>query len=160
MGFHQRQWNHFQSRLMGCFKVEWACMAGVDCSKPCPCTNAPCITRFQPRETVLGRGRHQIIAATFGKFKKGLCNQTTHRMTAPIVLIGVAFSIPIPTGHRVTRTTVEGLAKDVRNLLFPYWGRDNRGVWPKGEYGTGPLGADHFCILDKAHGPGIQRNLV
>ena len=113
MGFHQRQWNHFQSRLVSCFKIERACMAGIYCSKPCPCTNAPCITRFQTRETMLRGGRHQIIATTFGKFKKALCNQTTHRVTAPIVLIGVAFSIPIPTSHRVTRTTVEGLTKDV-----------------------------------------------
>ena len=34
-------------------------------------------------------------------------------MTATIVLIGVAFSVPIPTGHRVTRTTVKGLAEDI-----------------------------------------------
>ena len=39
------------------------------------------------------------------------------------------------------------LAKDVRNLLFPYWGRDIRGTWPKGEYGDGPLGADQFPFL-------------
>ncbi len=113
MSFHQCQWNYFQSRLVSCFKIEWAGMAGIDCGKPCPCTNAPCITRFQPRKTVLGRRRHQVVAATFGKFKKCLCHQTTYRMTAPIVLIGVAFSVPIPTGHRVTRTTVKGLAEDI-----------------------------------------------
>ena len=44
--------------------------------------------------------------------------------------------------------THEGLYQGVRNLLFPHWGPDNRGVWTKGEYGTDPLGADHFCILD------------
>lgn len=31
---------------------------------------------------------------------------------------------------------------------FPHWGPGNRGVWPKGEYGTGPLRADQFSILD------------
>ena len=30
---------------------------------------------------------------------------------------------------------------------FPNWGPGNQGVWPKGECGTGPLRADHFCIL-------------
>jgi hypothetical protein len=113
MGFHQRQWNHFQSRFMSCLKIQRAGMTGIHCSKPCSCTNAPCIARFQTRETMLGRWRYQIIPATFGKFKKGLGDQTTHCMTAPIVLICVAFSIPIPTCHRVTRTTVEGLAEYV-----------------------------------------------
>lgn len=113
MGFHQCQWNYFQSRLVRCFKIEWTSMTGIYCSKPCPCTNAPCITWFQSRKTVLGRGRHQIVAATFGKFKEGLGNQTTHCVTATVVLIGVAFSVPVPTSHRVTRTTVKGLAEDV-----------------------------------------------
>ena len=113
MGFHQCQWNYFQCRLVRCFKIEWASMAGIYCSKPCPCTNAPCITWFQPRKTVLRCGRHQIVAATFGKFKEGLGYQTTHRVTAPVVLISVAFPVPVPTSHRVTRTTVKGLAKDV-----------------------------------------------
>ena len=49
--------------------------------------------------------------------------------------------------------TYEGFYEDIRNLLFPHWGRDNRGVWPKGDYGSGPLGADHFPILDTEIGP-------
>ena len=32
--------------------------------------------------------------------------------------------------------------------LFPYWGNDNQGVRPKGEYGRLPLRADQFCMLD------------
>ncbi len=31
---------------------------------------------------------------------------------------------------------------------YPNWGSKNRGVWAKGEYGTGGLRADHMSILD------------
>ena len=31
---------------------------------------------------------------------------------------------------------------------YPNWGGKNRGIWAKGEYGTGGLRADHFSILD------------
>jgi len=30
---------------------------------------------------------------------------------------------------------------------FPHWGYENKGVWPKGEYGKGILRADQFSIL-------------
>lgn len=41
----------------------------------------------------------------------------------------------------------ERFAQDFRNLLLPHWGGGNRGVWAKGEYGNGPLGADQFSKL-------------
>ncbi len=30
---------------------------------------------------------------------------------------------------------------------YPHWGFENKGVWPKGEYGKGVLRADQFSIL-------------
>ena len=30
---------------------------------------------------------------------------------------------------------------------YPHWGYENKGVWPKGEYGKGVLRADQFSIL-------------
>lgn len=42
----------------------------------------------------------------------------------------------------------ERFAQDVRNLLLPHWGSGNRGVWAKGKYGNGPLGADQFFKLE------------
>ena len=30
---------------------------------------------------------------------------------------------------------------------YPHWGYENKGVWPKGEYGKGILRADQFSLL-------------
>jgi hypothetical protein len=30
---------------------------------------------------------------------------------------------------------------------YPHWGYENKGVWPKGEYGKGVLRADQFSVL-------------
>ena len=109
---------------MRCLEVERACMACVDCRKPCSGANTPRISGLEPGETMLRGWSHQVITAAFGEFKERFCYHAAYGVAAAIAVISVALSIAIPPRHWVAGATVERLAKDV----FTWIHEDGRGV--------------------------------
>jgi hypothetical protein len=68
---------------------------------------------FQTRELEGGHGCHQVIALSLAVSQELLRHHAADAVLAEIRRIGLAETIAIPTRHRLTTATLQGVAKNV-----------------------------------------------
>jgi hypothetical protein len=74
---------------------------------------APAVAGLQPGKADFRNRRRQIIAARFGKYKKGIGHDRADCMIADVIPASVATAVPIKTRHWFDRAQFQGLAKDI-----------------------------------------------
>jgi hypothetical protein len=93
------EWNDFQRPPVRGLQIHRTRLSSIDSIKPCLSANAPRITLFQAWKIELRGWRDEVVALLLGKFKKGIGDNTAHRVGASVSIVGVAASVAVPTGE-------------------------------------------------------------
>ena len=77
-------------------------------------TQAPAVSRFEPRETDRRAWGAQIVAPVFGEFQKGVGHLSTDTMPADVRGTDAAPTVALKTGQWIEAACVERLTENVQ----------------------------------------------
>lgn len=110
----QRRLGHVSERLgVGRSDVELRCFVVAERFSPPEGAKAPFVARLEAGEAPLRLGRAEVVTARAGKVEKLLRHLGANDVRAVVVSVGLAVSIPAPSGQGIGAAKLQGGALDV-----------------------------------------------
>ena len=121
--------NDAQGIFVCSFQDNRAGRSGLLNLKPAGGTDAPAVAGLETRESVLGHGGDEVVAKGLGRGEEWGVHDAADGVDTEIVGAGVAATIAIEAGHRLTAAGLQRLAKDITRGSFDGF-RDRHGPLP------------------------------
>ena len=98
------QVDDFQGALLTGFQFYLGSQAGFESFLPSGCAKTPAVSFRQPREIEFGVGGTQVVAYHLAEGEKLVRYDAAHDVSAVIVFVGFAGTVPQPPGSQLVAT--------------------------------------------------------